>query len=108
MQRGDGKFIPQDKSYLREGPCQKLLSDLRKLAGGELPDIVHVDGQRWGSALPGVKFGGREGGKKVCRHVLYDGAMQDLAPTRHHADKGKSFVGDPAGLFQAGDMMAMR
>mmetsp|Transcript_6641 Transcript_6641/g.12819 ORF Transcript_6641/g.12819 Transcript_6641/m.12819 type:complete len:496 (+) Transcript_6641:279-1766(+) len=107
MQRGDGKFIPQEKSYLREGPCQKLLSDLKKLAGGELPEIVHVDGQRWGSALPGVKFGGREGGKKVCRHVLYDGAMQDLAPTRHHADKGKSFVGDPAGLFQAGDMMAM-
>ena len=60
MQTEDGQFIPQDKGYLRSGPCQDLLSDLRKFAGGKLPEIVHVDGQRWGSALPGVKFDGRE------------------------------------------------
>ena len=48
-----------------------------------------------------------QGGKSICRNVLYDGARQNLAPTQHYADKGKSFVEDSSGLFQAGDMMAM-
>lgn len=113
MQTEDGKFIPQDKDYLREGPCQALLEDLKGLSSNPLPNVVCVDGQRWGSALPGVKVNGIEGGKKVCRDVLYDGAMQDLAPTVAYPEIGgdegekKSFVMHSSGLFQAGDMMAM-
>ncbi|GMH85882.1 hypothetical protein TrVE_jg3975 [Triparma verrucosa] len=110
MQTEDGKFIPQDKGYLRDGPCQALLDDLRSFAKTPLPKIVHLDGQRWGSALPGVKFNGVEGGKKVCRDVLYDGVMQDLAPTVAYpspAFNEKSFVMHESGLFQAGDMMSL-
>ena len=46
----------------------------------------------------------------MCRDVLYDGAMQDLAPTVAYpspAFNDKSFVMHESGLFQAGDMMSL-
>merc|ERR1711871_460983 len=85
MQTDDGKFIPQDKKYLTNGPC-KVMADsfvsYLKDQNVTVPPIVQIDGQRWGSAMPGDKATPpNHPTKETLKGVLYDSATQTLAPT---------------------------
>mmetsp|Transcript_20837 Transcript_20837/g.43500 ORF Transcript_20837/g.43500 Transcript_20837/m.43500 type:complete len:452 (-) Transcript_20837:59-1414(-) len=113
MQTDDGKFIPQDKKYLTNGPC-KVMADsfvsYLKDQNVTVPPIVQIDGQRWGSAMPGDKATPpNHPTKETLKGVLYDSATQTLAPTSLLPAPHSSlppFVSHPLGLYQAGDFMS--
>jgi hypothetical protein len=55
---GAGAFRPQDNTYLNGagGPAEALLQEFRRVAPGGAAvtagEVVYLQGQRWGSALP--------------------------------------------------------
>ncbi|KAL7468390.1 hypothetical protein ACHAXS_008612 [Conticribra weissflogii] len=124
-----GEFIPQSKEYLTTVPgpdlsnefCKELLSSGGILNGNlkELPNIVFLDAQRWGSAMPCHRHLTEDSEtRKIISDVPYDSARASLAPTKlervrddesdHKEDRVRSFLVDEGlMLFQAGDMMSM-
>lgn len=105
-----GAFIPQDMSYLREGPCLELLHAFERLlsANGHaavlpLPKVVYSGGQRWGSAFPapvGVQgrdaVTGRGPSTVEVLNVAYDSAASvPLIPQETKPDPTRiNFVAD--------------
>lgn len=115
-----GEFVPQSKDYLTDVPAPDLLKAFRSQlcdregilgpnALASFPDVVYIDAQRWGSAMPchrHLKEGSET--RRVIVGVPYDSGRFALAPTKCDTDdKKKSFLTDnDMMLFQAGDMMS--
>ena len=122
-----GEFIPQSREYLETVPipdlkdafCKELMSTegiLGKEALTSFPEILFMDAQRWGSALPAHKHLAADESsptRKIISSVPYDSGRSPLAPTkgvgmvREKEEEGGSFLVDnDLMIFQAGDMMS--
>jgi len=118
-----GEFIPQTKDYLTTVPapdlidafCKELMSKngiLGNEALSSVPTIIHMDAQRWGSAMPAHRHLDKDSQtRKVISGVPYDSGTSSLAPTkkvkcRPGADERNFLVDDELMLIQAGDMMS--
>ena len=116
-----GEFIPQSNDYLTTVPGPDLFkafsTQLCKKNGvlgpdalTTLPEIIHMDAQRWGSAMPRHRHLNETSmTKKVIAGVPYDSGRFALAPTKHEVQDSKAttFIADESlMLFQAGDMMS--
>ena len=121
-----GDFIPQSKDYLTTVPgpdlikafCNDLTSkdgilgdNALSLSLVDIPKVVHVDAQRWGSAMPTHRhLDDSSQTRKVLSGVAYDSGRSPLAPTKLEECRrgdGQSFLmDDNLMLFQAGDMMS--
>ena len=112
-----GEFIPQSKDYLTTVPGPDmvtafesiLLTNYPNIIGPSLPKIVHLDAQRWGSALPCARqLTIQSATRKVISGVPYDSGRYPLAPTKMERHESElSYLADEGMmLFQAGDMMS--
>mmetsp|Transcript_15834 Transcript_15834/g.34265 ORF Transcript_15834/g.34265 Transcript_15834/m.34265 type:complete len:360 (+) Transcript_15834:353-1432(+) len=114
-----GDFIPQSPDYLTSVPGPDLCNAFKSLvcqkngvlvenALDTLPNVIHMDAQRWGSAMPCHRHLKNDSPtQKVISGVPYDSGRFPLAPTKEERLDGKSFlVDDNLMLFQAGDMMS--
>ena len=118
--RKTGEFIPQSKEYLTSVPGPELsqsflktLSRSRSTSGitlneYELPNIVYLSAQRWGSAMPSHRHLNENSiTRKVLSGVEYDFGQASLAPTKVEKIDQNSFIVDKdLMLFQAGDMVS--
>ena len=118
------EFIPQSKDYLTSVPGPEmvtafesvLLTNYPNNIGPSLPKIIHLDAQRWGSALPCARqLTIQSATRKVISGVPYDSGRYPLAPTKmerlHHQINNDqsllSYLADESMMFfQAGDMMS--
>ncbi|KAL7529629.1 hypothetical protein ACHAXR_004192 [Thalassiosira sp. AJA248-18] len=117
-----GEFIPQSKEYLTSVPAPDLFNAFRSsllfkrdgMLGEEedaldrLPKVVHIEAQRWGSAMPCHRhLDNTSTTRKVISGVPYDSGRFPLAPTKEERQDDQSFLVDESlMLFQAGDMMS--
>ena len=122
-----GEFIPQSNDYLTNVPGPDLFNSFTKLlcdkedgvlgddALDNLPEVVHMDAQRWGSALPCHRhLDDKSLTRKIIGGVPYDSGRNPLAPTKverqqqqDEQESSSSFLVDESlMLFQAGDMMS--
>jgi predicted NAD/FAD-dependent oxidoreductase len=107
-----GEFIPQSKDYLTTVPAPDLLNAFQKALVDimdEFPDVIYLNAQRWGSAMPSHRHLDRESStRRVLSGVPYDSGRAALAPTiRTDSEVGLDFIADDdLMLFQAGDMMS--
>jgi hypothetical protein len=119
-----GEFIPQSKDYLTSVPGPEMVTAFESILltnypyniCPSLPKIVHLDAQRWGSALPCARqLTIQSATRKVISGVPYDSGRYPLAPTKmerlHHESNNDqsllSYLADESMmLFQAGDMMS--
>ena len=117
-----GEFIPQTKEYLTTVPGPDLIAAFYKdltskngILGNDslsfVPRIIHIDAQRWGSAIPCPRhLDEHSGTRKVICGVPYESGRSALAPTkeekcRNEADR--TFLVDVyLMLLQAGDMIS--
>ena len=128
-----GEFIPQSSDYLTAVPGPDLCNAFKSLIcqkdgsgilGNDaldiesLPKVIHVDAQRWGSAMPSHRHTDANSPTcKVLSGVSYDSGRYSLAPTKEEKCVGgeddnessrRSFLMDEKlMLFQAGDMMGI-
>ncbi len=121
-----GEFIPQSKEYLTSVPGPDLynafVSLLRRRSSDgtiieedddtprndySLPNLIYLDAQRWGSALPCHRqLTSESTTRRLISGVPYDHARHPLAPTKVERC-GESFLYDEdLMIFQAGDMMS--
>ena len=118
-----GEFLPQTKEYLLSVPgadlknafCNEVTS-IDGILGNEklqsVPEIIHLDAQRWGSAMPAHRHLGESSSTcKVISGVSYDSSRSSLAPTKMtqplESSNQKSFLIDEnLMLLQAGDMVS--
>jgi len=117
-----GEFIPQTKEYLTTVPGPDLKNAFYKelmstdgILGNDalssVPRIIHMDAQRWGSAMPAHRHLDEDSHtRKVISGVPYDSGRSPLAPTKivtcRHGDERTFLVDEKLMLFQAGDMMS--
>ena len=117
-----GEFIPQSEEYLMTVPgpdlkgafCKEIMSKdgiLGNNALSSVPNIIHIDAQRWGSAMPCHRHLDEfSKTRKVLSGVPYDSGRSPLAPTTlencRHGDERTFLVNEDLMLFQAGDMMS--
>lgn len=116
-----GAFIPQDMTYLREGPSAVLLDAFERSLRAHgfresMPKVVYVGGQRWGSAFPApAGVGGRDakgrGDATVeVLDVAYDSsAGLPLTPdcAESLARIAENFLADDVrGIYYAGDYVS--
>lgn len=111
-----GEFIPQSRDYLTSVPGPEMVTAFESVLlsnypniGPSLPKIVHLDAQRWGSALPCARqLTIHSLTRKVISGVPYDSGRYPLAPTTMDRHKSElSYLADESlMLFQAGDMMS--
>ena len=119
-----GDFIPQSKDYLTTVPgpdlikafCKDLTSKKGILGDGALTDtdildIIQVDAQRWGSAMPFPRhLDETSNTREVLSGVPYDSGRSPLAPTKleecRHGGAQSFLMDEELMLFQAGDMMS--
>jgi predicted NAD/FAD-dependent oxidoreductase len=107
-----GEFIAQSKDYLTSVPAPDLLNAFQKALidkVDEFPNVIHLNAQRWGSAMPSHRHLDCESStRRVLSGVAYDSRRAALAPTiRTDDDTGLDFIADDdLMLFQAGDMMS--
>ena len=120
-----GEFIPQSKDYLTAVPgpdlsnafCEEVLRTFDSVK--EMPKIVFLDAQRWGSAMPSHRhLTETSETRKVISGVPYESGRSPLAPTKEEQClersgnndgdcKSRSFLVDnELMLLQAGDMMS--
>ena len=118
-----GEFIPQTNDYLltvpgpdlKEAFCNEVTSN-RGILGNEklecLPEIIHLDAQRWGCAMPAHRHLGESSStRKIISGVSYDSGRSSLAPTIMtqplENSTQKSFLVDGnLMLLQAGDTVS--
>eukprot|EP00554_Chaetoceros_debilis_P010874 CAMPEP_0194108772 /NCGR_PEP_ID=MMETSP0150-20130528/8410_1 /TAXON_ID=122233 /ORGANISM="Chaetoceros debilis, Strain MM31A-1" /LENGTH=557 /DNA_ID=CAMNT_0038797557 /DNA_START=33 /DNA_END=1706 /DNA_ORIENTATION=- len=117
-----GSFIPQSPDYLTTVPGPDLLKAFQEelsnnysdSIGDQFPNVVYMNAQRWGSAMPCHRQL-RESSetRTVISGVPYDSGRQPLAPTQLEIDaninmeESSSFLHDEElMLYQAGDMMS--
>jgi hypothetical protein len=112
-----GEFVPQSREYLTSVPgpelCGAFESLLRRRADGtidesySLPNVVHLDAQRWGSALPCHRqLTGDSPTRRWMSGVPYDPARRPLAPTAVERGGGSFLADEGLMIFQAGDMVS--
>ena len=115
-----GEFIPQSSNYLTNVPGPDLLNSFSQLLCNgkgilgsnsldKLPNITHLDAQRWGSAMPCHRHLDADSKtRKVIAGVPYDSGRFSLAPTKLEIqDSHETFLVDnELMLIQAGDMMS--
>lgn len=112
-----GEFIPQSSDYLTTVPGPALEAAFRRIvssgrlgrgSGQDLPKTIHLNAQRWGSALPAHRsLDETSPTRKIISGVPYDPGGGDLAPTQVERAHCGSFVSDESKmLFQAGDMVS--
>ncbi len=124
MQTKKGEFIPQSKDYLTSVPgpdladafCAEITSENgilgeNTLKKNDVPKIVYLDAQRWGSAMPCHRhLDDKSTTRRIISNVAYDSGRAPLAPTkleRQTSGEDKTFLLDESlMLFQAGDMMS--
>jgi len=133
------EFIPQSDDYLTSVPgpdlrnaFERSITNVDGILGENalvsLPEVVHVDAQRWGSALPCHRHLRRDDGddsptaatRRIISGVAYDGGRFSLAPTKEEGGGGRAdddggcdgggngsfLVDDGMMLLQAGDMVS--
>ena len=118
---GTGEFVPQSREYLTSVPGPELYGAFESLlrrrmdgaiggGGHSLPNVVHLDAQRWGSALPCHRHLTVDSPtRRWISGVPYDPARRPLAPTAVEGGGGGSFLADEGlMIFQAGDMVSDR
>ena len=95
-----GAFIPQTADYLLSVPAPDLVKAFLKSMGKEdrYDDIVHLDAQRWGSALPSDRSVASDESsptRTIISGVPYEGGKFSLAPTTKYrgSDIGSSDSG---------------
>jgi predicted NAD/FAD-dependent oxidoreductase len=123
-----GAFKPQEDSYLNSGPAPALLSAFAEQVGGlrpagspELPRVVYLQGQRWGSGLPApAAIGGRDdlgrgAGTASVMGVEYERNVPPLVYDRPARSGSSSAVedvdylaDDALRLYYAGDFTSRR
>ena len=117
-----GAFRPQGQDYLRKGPCEVLLrsfADAARRSGGlagPLPEVLHVSGQRWGSAMPApAGVGGRDSDGRAAlatRGVLgtdYETAAAPPVMADAEGEEERLIFEDAAdGVVYAGDYCSNR
>lgn len=115
-----GEFVPQSREYLTSVPGPELYGAFESLlrrrmdgaigGGHSLPNVVHLDAQRWGSALPCHRHLTVDSPtRRWISGVPYDPARRTLAPTAVERRGGGSFLADEGlMIFQAGDMVSDR
>lgn len=126
-----GEFIPQPKDYLVSVPgedlskafCEQFQLNVSTASSDDdgtidandnknsTVSVVHVNAQRWGSALPchrHLKNDENSKTRKVISGVSYDSGRAPLAPTKiEEKESSTTFLFDKdLMLFQAGDMMS--
>eukprot|EP00979_Chaetoceros_neogracilis_P015000 scaffold5222_cov282-Chaetoceros_neogracile.AAC.15 len=119
-----GDFIPQSEDYLTTVPgpdlikafCKDLTSNKGILGEGalsdnDIPNIIQVDAQRWGSAMPCHRhLDDTSKTRKVLSGVPYDSGRSPLAPTKleacSHGDDKSFLMDEELMILQAGDMMS--
>jgi predicted NAD/FAD-dependent oxidoreductase len=115
-----GAFIPQAPDYLLSVPAPELvLAFLRRVSREDrYGDIIHLDAQRWGSALPSERSIARDEDSPtrcMVSGVPYEGGIFKLAPTTKYTDDAAtedsqehpSFIKDDGiGLYMASDMIS--
>lgn len=113
-----GDFIPQSPDYLSQVPGKDLPNAFMKeltskdgILGEEalntLPEIIHVDAQRWGSALPCHRHLDEDSPtRQILSGVPYDSGRSPLAPTKCEKDSENFLKDENLMLYQAGDMMS--
>ncbi len=117
-----GEFLPQTKEYLTTVPgpdliaafCNDLTSKNGILGNDSLsivPRIIHVDAQRWGSAIPCPRhLDEHSSTRKVICGVPYESGRSALAPTKvekcRNEDYRNFLVDEELMLLQAGDMVS--
>lgn len=111
-----GAFIPQTPEYLRDGPCALLLAAFAQSVGAPMPKVLHLSGQRWGSAFPapagrgGRDEDGRGPDTTEVLGVAYEAGVPPLVPEAgdQNAAPARSFLADdPARLYYAGDYASL-
>eukprot|EP00580_Thalassiosira_gravida_P018379 CAMPEP_0201676944 /NCGR_PEP_ID=MMETSP0494-20130426/42997_1 /ASSEMBLY_ACC=CAM_ASM_000839 /TAXON_ID=420259 /ORGANISM="Thalassiosira gravida, Strain GMp14c1" /LENGTH=494 /DNA_ID=CAMNT_0048159781 /DNA_START=16 /DNA_END=1500 /DNA_ORIENTATION=+ len=125
------EFIPQSDDYLTSVPgpdlCNAFKRSITNRDGilGEnalesLPEVVHVDAQRWGSALPchrHLRSDDSATTRRIISGVTYDAGRFPLAPTKEEGGQadvggcggggnGSFLVDEGMMLLQAGDMVS--
>mmetsp|Transcript_11587 Transcript_11587/g.16235 ORF Transcript_11587/g.16235 Transcript_11587/m.16235 type:complete len:477 (-) Transcript_11587:171-1601(-) len=120
-----GEFIPQSRDYLISVPGADLEKAFRnevvEQSTGDpnfkVPNIVYMDAQRWGSALPCHRhLDGTSTTLRIISGVPYDSHRSPLAPTKEEvlssqrqdeeATNRNFLLDDSLMLYQAGDMMS--
>ena len=81
-----GAFIPQSMGYLLTVPAPDLIKAFLKSVGKQdrFNQVVHMDAQRWGSALPSDRsVASKESSstRRIISGVPYEGGKYPLAPT---------------------------
>ena len=110
-----GEFIPQEPGYLKNVPAKQLVSSFLKamnISDSATPNILHLNAQRWGSALPAPNhhvIGNNFSSRWILSGVNYDVGKSKLYPTTINEDikEGSSFYyDDKLSLMQIGDMIS--
>ena len=110
-----GEFIPQEPGYLKNVPAKQLVSSFLKamnISDSATPNILHLNAQRWGSALPAPNHhvvGNNFSSRWILSGVNYDVGKSKLYPTTINEDikEGSSFYyDDKLSLMQIGDMIS--
>ena len=86
-----GSFRPQEDSYLNGagGPAEALSRAFLESpdVGGTHSEVLYLQGQRWGSAVPGSLRGGE---RVEIEGTLYQRSVPDLTPVEVDSPKGAS------------------
>ena len=87
-----GAFIPQTSEYLLSVPAPDLIKAFLESVGKQdkYGDVIHMDAQRWGSALPSdrsIACDKKSPTRSIISGVPYEGGRYSLAPTMKHRKK---------------------
>jgi predicted NAD/FAD-dependent oxidoreductase len=108
-----GEFLPQERGYLQNVPAKELLASFLKavnISESNTPNIVHINAQRWGSAMPAPRHLATDDSSPTRCYlsgVAYDTGKCELAPTKAEGSNANSFHYDETlHLMQIGDMIS--
>ena len=110
-----GEFIPQEPGYLKNVPAKQLVSSFLKamnISDSATPNILHLNAQRWGSALPAPNhhvIGNNFSSRWILSGVNYDVGKSKLYPTTINEDikeESSFYYDDKLSLMQIGDMIS--
>ena len=104
------EFIPQSPDYLLRVPGHELVSEFLRLCDREdATEVVYLNAQRWGSAMPCHRELARDASsasRKELSGVAYDVGRRPLAPTSRRMQEDSIVYDDSLGLLCAGDMVS--
>jgi predicted NAD/FAD-dependent oxidoreductase len=110
-----GSFRPQENEYLNSVPGPELLEafiDLVRPYVPEIPSVIYLQAQRWGSGLPAPKGIKSSAVEEICGTTYVKSLHSSLVYQTKDDDKDgerKDFVADDElGLYYAGDFCSKR